>query len=192
MTFKPEPWPSDQKQALYCDISTMTKEQLQHHAANAKYLFANALELRSLPDGWALRLAEAPDVLARAADCLALNRLCCPQFRQSIVVEPFGGPVWLHLGGPEGIKEALAAEMVGVVREEVAHAGGLRPSRYPAWLDEVEALTQRQLGLSFAQLHGTLQSLGVRPFEAFRADMSPADFFERHVRPVSERRPSTT
>ena len=178
-TTNPEPAP-----AVACEPAALTRDELQRHLATSMELFAATDEIRGLPDGWAVRMPDTPDTFSKLADFLMLNRLCCPQLRQRIVVEPRWGPIWLELTGPEGTKPALAAELVGVVRERVAMEAGLRPSGYPTWVDEVDALTRRELGLQFAQVHGELQLRDVQPFDAYSQNMTSAEFFETHVRPI--------
>jgi hypothetical protein len=182
--------PSTSAPAIVCETDGMTREQLMQHVADAQKLFASAQEVRPMESGWALRMAEEPGTLRALAEFLIVNRLCCPHLLQAVIVEPRGGAVWLQLSGPDGTKEALAAEMVGLISEPVAMEAGLRPSEFPKWILEVDALAQRELGVQVAQIHAQLLDAGAKPFDAFSRKMTPTEYFERHVRPVDADRRS--
>ena len=47
------------------------------------------------------------------------ERPCCPFFGFAMEVEPDGGPLWLRLGGPDGVK-AFVREEVGLARSQAA------------------------------------------------------------------------
>ena len=68
------------------------------------------LEVRELPDGFALRFADDGTLLARLAEWVRLESVCCPFVRFEVRVERRGGPVWLRLTGAEGIKDFLRRE----------------------------------------------------------------------------------
>jgi hypothetical protein len=44
---------------------------------------------------------------------LTNERRCCPFLSFDIAIASNGGPVWLHITGPEGTREFLAAELPG-------------------------------------------------------------------------------
>lgn len=182
MTTKPVARESNDAAAVACDVSAFTKEELQRLVAEAKDLFGSVREARPLPDGWEMEFTDSPDLLQRLASFVALDRVCCPHIRHAIVVEARRGPISLQLGGPEGTKEALAAEISDLLPEHVALAAGLRASEYPAWIRQLDALTQSELNVPLPQLHGQLQMAGIKPFDAFSAGVTPAAFFEQHMR----------
>jgi len=66
-------------------------------------------EVRETPDGFALRFPA--DEYEAVAKFVARERLCCPFLRFTLEVAPDGGPLWLRLGGPEGVAEFLRAEL---------------------------------------------------------------------------------
>lgn len=117
---------SNSERALACDLSAFTPEQREHHIAQAPLLFATVQEVRELPDGYSFRVPEAADVLAQIADFIAYERLCCPFFNFGLTVEPYGGAIWIHLSGEDGVKELIQAEMGPYLPEAVAAAAGLR------------------------------------------------------------------
>ena len=75
-------------------------------------LARNLAEVRELPDGFALRYAADPAIVAGLLAVIAAERECCPFFTFELVFEPDRGPLWLRLRGPEGAKE-VARAMLG-------------------------------------------------------------------------------
>jgi hypothetical protein len=73
-------------------------------------LFAAVRQVRELPDGYALEFPGGAEWLLRLAEFVAFERACCPFFTFELLCEPEQGPVWLHLRGPEGVKEMVRAE----------------------------------------------------------------------------------
>lgn len=59
------------------------------------------------------RLPQDSDVLLKLAEFIADERLCRPFLSFDLRVEAEGGPVWLRLIGPEGVKEFLRMELSG-------------------------------------------------------------------------------
>jgi hypothetical protein len=111
-----------------CDLTALTPDEREHHIAHSAELFGAVPEGRELTDGFALRAPDGPDTLAtlvNVADFIALDRRCCPFFRFAVVVEPYGGPIWLHITGEPGIKPVLAAELGGLLTEAVAQQAGI-------------------------------------------------------------------
>lgn len=72
-------------------------------------LSENVAEVRELPDGYALRCAAEPPVVAGLLEVIFAERECCPFFTFELVFEPDRGPLWLRLRGPEGTKEVIRA-----------------------------------------------------------------------------------
>jgi hypothetical protein len=161
----------------------LSADDLQRHIENARTLFAAVQEVRPLAEGWALRLADAPDVLERLATFVALNRRCCTHLRHTVAAEAFHGPIWLELyGGGESGRAALAGELEGLL------PAGTMPdvprSGYPEWLAEIDAIARRELGLSVAQMFPRLAPT-VSPFAECVDKTTPADFVDRHLRPLA-------
>lgn len=110
---------------LACDLNAFTPVQRDHHLAHATALFGAVRELRELPDGYTVRTPDVPDILAQLADFVAHERLCCPFLNFSIEVAAHSGPICLRITGPEGAKNLIAAEIIGLLKPEVARAAGL-------------------------------------------------------------------
>lgn len=110
---------------LACDLNAFTPAQRDHHLAHAEALFGAVLELRELPDGYKVRTPAAPDMLAQLADFISHERLCCPFLSFDVEVAAYSGPIWLRITGAEGVKSLVAAEIIGLLKPEVALAAGL-------------------------------------------------------------------
>jgi hypothetical protein len=93
-----------------------------------KELYASVEELQELPDGYACRLPLGSATLARAAEYVSLDRLCCTFVTWHLRAEPDAGPVWLWITGPRGTKELMRScfESMNLIREPVLAAAGLK------------------------------------------------------------------
>ncbi len=69
-------------------------------------------EIRDLPDGYALRFPGDEIWTARLLAFITGERACCPFFTFELVFEPWQGPLWLHIRGPEGTRELVASLLV--------------------------------------------------------------------------------
>jgi hypothetical protein len=75
---------------------------------------AAILERRELGAGFALRIDIKKVSLTDLGGWMDdERRRCCPFLGLEVTKEPFDGPLWLRLTGPEGVKDFLAAEMGG-------------------------------------------------------------------------------
>ena len=61
-----------------------------------------------MKDRYALRLPA--ETLLTAAEWISLERRCCPFFGFTLEMERHGGPLWLRVTGPKGIKQFIRAE----------------------------------------------------------------------------------
>jgi hypothetical protein len=111
--------PTEQEQgqsrspALVCVIDAIPQAERAAHFTLAARLFHElAQEQVDLPNGYAFRFA--PSTFAELAQFVSKERLCCPGVTFEITVTAGDGPLWLHLTGPEGVREFLAAELLGV------------------------------------------------------------------------------
>lgn len=86
-------------------------EQWECHQTNGQQLFATVQERQELPDGYTFRFALESELVIKIAEFINLERLCCPFFDFTVVVEPDGGPLWLKLTGWAGVKQFLLAEL---------------------------------------------------------------------------------
>jgi hypothetical protein len=95
---------------LACAADAIPRERRAAHFALIARLFgADVRERVAAPDGYSYRFdgAAFDDIARFVAD----ERLCCPFLTFDIELHPQGGPLWLHLTGPEGTRAFLDAEL---------------------------------------------------------------------------------
>ena len=88
---------------IACDMSVLSPEQREMHLGASRDLFSSLKQIQELPNGYEVRL-DGPNVIVKAAEFIALEKLCCPFLNFSLEVEAENGPVWLKLTGREGVK----------------------------------------------------------------------------------------
>ena len=96
---------------LACDLTALSPEGRQQRAELAERLAQAALEVRELPDGYALRFAPDDALWLAVATLVTLERRCCPFLAFSLQAEPEHGPIWLYVTGRDGVKEFLRHEL---------------------------------------------------------------------------------
>jgi hypothetical protein len=117
-------------QVLACDANAISPEQQERWIELSRLVYGAFEEIRELPDGYAARLPNRPDMLALLAEDLNIERKCCPFLRFTIEIEPHDGPFWLRLTGPEGAIDFLRIPFEGadLIDPDVARAAGLAVS----------------------------------------------------------------
>jgi hypothetical protein len=88
--------------------SLTTPELRVREQAVQREIVAGVREARELADGYALRFPGDAAWLGTLAEFIRFERECCPFFTFELRCEPQQGPFWLHLRGPEGVKEFVA------------------------------------------------------------------------------------
>ena len=96
-------------------MSAIEPGRRDQHAAAGREVFRAVAEILELPDGYAFRLPGEQDLLAKTAEFISLERLCCPSLGFALEAEPEGGPVWLRLTGREGVKAFIREEVSGLL-----------------------------------------------------------------------------
>jgi hypothetical protein len=109
-----------------CDMNAIEAGQRGRHIATIDELFRAVEGIRELPDGYAFRLPNESDVLLKAAEFIALERLCCPFFGFALEIEPEGGALWLSLTGRDGVKPFIGAEIGDHLNKSVIRPQSLR------------------------------------------------------------------
>jgi hypothetical protein len=94
----------DESAALACSL---TDAELAARDATVDDLFAAALELEELADGYALKIPSASPWPERALAFVQEERNCCQFFTFELIFSPNLGPIWLSIRGPEGVKLIL-------------------------------------------------------------------------------------
>ncbi len=95
---------------IACDLGSLSPEQLTRRSGLAKELGLGQARPEELADGYAFKLGADAATLAKAAEFVSLERLCCPFFNFSIDL-PAGGAVTLRITGRAGVKDFLAHEL---------------------------------------------------------------------------------
>lgn len=86
---------------------SLTANELVTRGEEIKELFAGVQQARELADGYALRFPGTSTWPQRVLDFIQGERSCCPFFTFELVFIPNQGPIWLHIRGPEGVKEMV-------------------------------------------------------------------------------------
>ena len=101
---------AQQESPIACDMSVLSPAQRETHLAMSRELFSDVKEMGELSDGYEFRL-DGPNVIVRAAEFIALEKLCCPFLNFDLEVEAESGTVWLRLTGREGVKAFIREEI---------------------------------------------------------------------------------
>jgi len=101
------PKPGDEPIPVACDLGVFDPVRDAEHRRLTARVSSAVVGREALPDGYALRYRQDPEVLLDVARFVVLERDCCPFFTFTIVMEPPGGSLWLRLTGPEGTKEVV-------------------------------------------------------------------------------------
>jgi hypothetical protein len=94
-----------------CDMTAIAPEQRGAHLATIGNLFRSVEQVSELSNGYNFRLPNNSETLRRAAEFIALERLCCPFFAFALEVEREAGAVYLSLTGREGVKPFIMSEI---------------------------------------------------------------------------------
>ena len=105
--------------AIACHMDAIAPDQRKRHETIALAIFGSVQEVRELADGYALRLPTESATLLKVAEYISNERLCCAFVRFTLVIEPDGGPFWLHLTGGEGAKEFWGKALATLVKSEI-------------------------------------------------------------------------
>ncbi len=112
--------------AIACTMNAIAPEHRDRHTTIALEIYASVQALQALPDGYALRLPTESAMLLKVAEYITNERLCCAFVRFTLVIEPNGGPFWLHLTGGAGVKEYMESALATLVKKELAEDIGVR------------------------------------------------------------------
>lgn len=120
---------------IACTPDNVPADQRERWMEVGLQVYAAVEEVQELPNGYACRLPNDAAMLIRAAEYVSLDRQCCQFVRWSLVVDPYGGPLWLHITGPEGTKDLTrhTFETTPMLTEEVAQAAGFSVTAREPW-----------------------------------------------------------
>ena len=89
----------------------MDQEQRKRYSILVRDLLSRHLELKELPDGYAMRFPNDSVLFKEISEWATLEHLCCPFLTVTLELQPDQGPTWLKLTGRDGVKEFLRAEI---------------------------------------------------------------------------------
>ncbi len=98
-----------------CNLDALNDEERARRAALQASLRPRVLEIRSVPSGYALRIAPGESLRPEVEEFISLERRCCPFLQFAIEEDEDGDWLWVRVTGAEGVKEYLAGEL-GVTR----------------------------------------------------------------------------
>jgi hypothetical protein len=106
---------------LICDLSLLSRSDRDRLMELSDELFGWVREVRELPDGYEFRYPGASgELIAKLAEWISLDRKCCSFLKHGVFTEPHGDHAWLHLTGPVGAKESIAADVEMLLPGDVA------------------------------------------------------------------------
>jgi hypothetical protein len=97
---------------IACRANALDKEQRKRQQELLELVRRSAQATQELPDGYAFRLAGDPALFQQAAEWVSLERRCCP-FVHFTLEWKRDDTVWIAFTGGPGVKDFLAAEIVG-------------------------------------------------------------------------------
>ena len=86
---------------------SLTANELVTRGEEVDDLFTGVEQVRELADGYALRFPGTSTWPQRVLDFIQGERDCCLFFTFELIFIPNQGPIWLHIRGPEGVKEMV-------------------------------------------------------------------------------------
>jgi hypothetical protein len=106
---------------LVCDLSLLSRPERDRLMELTDELFGGVREVRELSDGYEFRYPDASgELMVNLAEWISLDRKCCSFLKHGIFTEPHHHHAWLHLTGPAGAKESLAADVERLLPGDVA------------------------------------------------------------------------
>ena len=90
---------------LTCNINGIPLQERARYGHLVEALRHAIQKRRELSDGYAFQMDTKHISTDQLAEWIELERKCCPFFGFEMHWTPQNGDVWLHLSGPEGVKE---------------------------------------------------------------------------------------
>ncbi len=94
---------------IVCRMDVLSADERSRRSEVASMLRGRLAERSETREGIAFRWLSDDSILPLLAEFVSLESRCCPFIRFRIEVEAEGGPIELHLGGRDGVKDFLAA-----------------------------------------------------------------------------------
>lgn len=99
--------------AVACNYSAIAPEARASHVSTGQTLFGSVLHIEELADGYAFHLPLDTTTLHKTADFIANERLCCPFFTLTLVVNE---SLWLSLTGTDEVKTFIKMNIVDALQ----------------------------------------------------------------------------
>ena len=96
--------------AFTCNINGIPSQERARYGQLVEALRQAIEERRELPDGYAFQMDTRQINTAQLVAWVELERQCCPFFGFEVRWDRQNGSVWLHLTGPEGVKDFILDE----------------------------------------------------------------------------------
>jgi len=93
-----------------CNINGIPPQQRARYGWLIEALRRAIEDRRELPDGYAFQMDTKQIDTGQLVEWIELERRCCPFFGFEVRWDRKNGSVWLHLTGPEGVKEFILDE----------------------------------------------------------------------------------
>ena len=100
---------------IACDMNAIAATERSRHIENSRELFSALAGMTELADGYEFSLPGNKNTIVKAAEFVALEKLCCPFLEFSLKVGAENGPITLRLTGREGVKEFIREEISGLL-----------------------------------------------------------------------------
>jgi len=100
--------------ALACRLTTPELRERERWLVTSLGPATEAIE--AVPGGYAVTFRGDGEVIARVAELIGLERICCPFLQFDLRIPPDEGAILLTLTGPEGTIEFLDATLIGALR----------------------------------------------------------------------------
>ncbi|MFN6964413.1 MAG: hypothetical protein ACK4S4_11690 [Pyrinomonadaceae bacterium] len=101
---------SDCGGGLACEPWSMDAAERERWRALLDQVIASRRQVVEVESGYAFRFASDAATIRDIAEWITYERRCCPFLEFELAVESHGGPLWLKLSGPDGVKDLIRAE----------------------------------------------------------------------------------
>lgn len=98
---------------LACNMNVFTTAERESHIQNTRQLCQAVQEIREAADSYEFLFPSGKVTIAKLAEFISNERLCCPFLEFTLKVAPINQPISLILAGPEGTQAFLREEFRG-------------------------------------------------------------------------------
>jgi hypothetical protein len=98
---------------LVCNMGVFTPIQRDSHINATTQLIQSVQSIQEVENGYVFTFPNQTELIAKIAEFILNERLCCPFLRFTLDVNSNSEPISLSLVGPVGTQEFLRAEFSG-------------------------------------------------------------------------------